>query len=125
VSRRPAAAGILVLLLAAAAAPSCRRLDEAETANGRARAIWDRHERAVVRAIAGQIRDDEFLVACRFFHELTGIEVRGDGTTFGWIATKETPADLEALRRWYRQNGDRLYADDKGRVTVRGVSVAR
>jgi hypothetical protein len=78
------------------------------------------HEAAIARAAAGEIRGDEFKDACIFFKEAAGINIHGDGTFIGWVATNETVADLEVLHLWYSRNARLLYVNEAGRVIVRG-----
>ena len=53
--------------------------------------------------------------ACKFFEELTGIPIRGEGTFVGWLPNEHTAEDLEAVREWYSMNRDRLYWDEETR----------
>jgi len=110
------AAALLVLLIVSAA---CKRLSAEDAANARARAIWAKHEAVVEQALHGTFHETEYSEAGRFFRELTGIELHGNGTPFGWMPVRETAADFERIRAWYRANGDRLYADEHDQVRLR------
>jgi len=81
--------------------------------------IWQQHETAIQRAVDGYIIDDEFRDACEFFLELTGIDVRGDGSYIGWLPTEETKEDLVSLQLWLDENRQRLDWDrDQREVTL-------
>src|SRR3979411_2251705 len=71
--------------------------------------IWRKNEEVVDNALSGRgYSVEEFSQACNFFGKITGVELRGDGNFFGWLANGDTAADLKKVRRWYSDNYDRL-----------------
>ena len=81
-----------------------------------ARAVntWDAHLKVLEDAVEGRPHSDEDLMrAGRFFRELTGIEIRGEGSYVGWLATSETREDLNTLREWFLEHGNDLRWDSK------------
>ncbi|MFL6192610.1 MAG: hypothetical protein ACJ75H_00455 [Thermoanaerobaculia bacterium] len=89
--------------------------------HARAVVVWKKHESAVFRAVHGVEIGDEFGEACGFFSEVTGLEIRGDGSYFGWVPNGHTDEDFAKVKAWYAEKGNRLYWDDREqRVRVRG-----
>ncbi len=82
------------------------------TADRLAAEIWKKHEAAVERALKGQQKDDEFVDACLFFEQLTGVSIHVNMFTFGFIPEREAPQDLKLIRAWYKKNHSRLYWDE-------------
>lgn len=98
--------------------PSAERTMDNETALRE----WRRNEAVLVKAIEGESQADELLETVIFFHELTGIVVRGDGTTVGYLLDEEAKDDLLRLQRWCEQHCDELYWDRSSRVVKRAPS---
>ena len=81
---------------------------------GDAEALWKSHERIMQDALAGKPYSiEEFGAACTFFTELTGIEIRGNGSYFGWLPNEYTAEDFERVRDWYVVNKDKLCFDEQ------------
>ncbi len=75
--------------------------------------MWHSHEVVIQAALdGGPVFEDRYMEACKFFEELTGIPVRGEGTFVGWMPNEHTAEDLRAIHEWYSINRDRLYWDD-------------
>lgn len=112
---------MLALLFLVLPLITCRETDCQEDDDPHAKAvkIWRSNEAAVARAVTGIVINDEFEDACEFFDDLTGIEIRGDGSSLGWTPNRHTREDLEKIREWYKKNGTRLYWDPaEGKVKV-------
>lgn len=74
--------------------------------------IWRKNEKIVDNALSGRgYSVEEFGRACDFFEKTTGIEIRGNGSFFGWLANGDTAVDFKKVRAWYSVNHDRLYWD--------------
>lgn len=80
-----------------------------------AQEIWRDHERVISDIAMGKrVNLEEFEDAVHFFERLTKITVPSNHSTFiDTMPTKDTPAALEPLRRWYAENQDRLYLDEE------------
>lgn len=87
-------------------------------------AIWKKHERVMEGALAGRPHViEKFGAACSFFTRLSGIEIRGNGSFFGWLPNQDTAVDFEKVKIWYAENKDRLYWDEQSKsVQVRSGS---
>lgn len=85
-----------------------------------AQEIWLEHERVISEVAAGKrVNLDDFESAAHFFEKLTKISVPSDHSTFiDRMPTRETATSLIPLRRWYAENGNRLYWDE-GRHEVK------
>lgn len=83
--------------------------------------IWRKNEKIVTNALNGRgYSVEEFGRACKFFEKTTGIEIRGNGSFFGWLANRETAVDFKKVQAWYSVNHDRLYWDEASKsVKVR------
>ncbi len=78
----------------------------------KAQEIWKSHEFVVAQAVRGEEHDtDQFVRSVGFFREVAGIEIRVEIFTMGYMPTAETSKDLELVRAWFEENGDRLYYD--------------
>ena len=78
---------------------------------------WQLHMRVLEDAVEGQPHVAEDLMqAGLFFRELTGIEIRGEGSYVGWLATPETREDLFSLKDWFLEHRDDLRWDSKEEV---------
>ncbi len=78
-----------------------------------ARDIWTKHEAIALHAVYGEeaYDIDEFMESVDFLVDLTGIEIRVEMYTYGYMPIAETEEDLERVREWYEENSDRLYYD--------------
>jgi hypothetical protein len=75
--------------------------------------VWEKQEKIMEDALAGRPYSiEEFGAACDFFTRLTGIEIRGNGSFFGWLPNEETAIDFKRVEEWYAANRDRLYWDE-------------
>jgi hypothetical protein len=83
--------------------------------------VWASNERIMEGALSGKgYSVEKFNGACDFFERLTGIQVRGNGTYFGWLANEETEEDFKKIKKWYQINRERLYWDETSKsVKVR------
>lgn len=78
---------------------------------------WRANEAIIAHAISGGVSGEQsYISACRFFEELTGIEIRGEGTYAGWLPNEHTPEDLRAVQNWYSKNKHRLYWDEEAKA---------
>lgn len=102
---------VLALLILSTSCGRRAQIDPADAA--KAEALWQQHENAVVRALHGVSRGEEFAEASLFFHQLTGIQIHGDGSFVGWLPTAGAEQDLQRLRLWHRWNQGRIYWDEK------------
>jgi hypothetical protein len=85
--------------------------------------VWERNDMIVERALKGDQEGDNFVQACEFFEHLTGVKVHINFFTLGISPTRETRADLEKVRVWYRVNKNRLYWDSATRsVRLRAIN---
>ena len=76
--------------------------------------IWHSNEAVIQTALeGGPIFEDRYMEACKFFEELTSIQIRGEGTFVGWLPNEHTKEDLQAVRDWYSANQHRLYWDEE------------
>ena len=93
-----------------------------EPAPATVESVWHSHEMVIHKALeGGPIFEDRYMAACKFFENLTGITIRGEGTFVGWLPNEHTAADLQAVRDWYSANQHRLYWDEESKsVQVRG-----
>lgn len=117
-----------ILVLVALALTSCSvGADSPHAAGGsghpqdsRVIEAWKKQERIMEDALAGRTYSiEEFGNACEFFTKLTGIEIRGNGSYFGWLPTQESATDFQRVKDWYAVNRDRLYWDEaSGSVKV-------
>jgi len=73
---------------------------------------WKRNEAILAKAIEGESQEDQLLNSLIFFQQLTGISVRGDGTTVGYLLDKEAKDDLVRIQDWCRRHCDELYWDE-------------
>lgn len=115
--------GNLVLLLALAAL-GCSPSDE-KISHREAQQEWARHEKTLERLASRQrVTIKEFDDAVRFFVPLTGIEVPAtQGAIVDIYPTAETTEALPELRRWYADNEERLYWDERSQsVQLRPAS---
>lgn len=78
-----------------------------------AQEIWRKHEHVISEVAAGKrVNLDDFEAAVHFFEKLTKISVPSNHSTFiDAMPTQETATSLIPLRRWYAENGNRLYWD--------------
>lgn len=100
---------VLVIFILSASCGQRVKIDPADAA--KAEVLWQQHEDAVVRALHGVSRGEEFGEACLFFQKLTGIQIHGDGSFVGWLPTPGAEQDLQHLRLWHRKNRGRIYWD--------------
>jgi hypothetical protein len=80
---------------------------------------WRRNETILAKAIEGESREDQLLSALIFFQELTGITVRGDGTTVGYLLDEAAKEDLVRLQDWCKRHCDELYWDEESQRVKR------
>lgn len=107
------------LLLSGFAPLACGRHSLEEDRRRQAQEIWRGYEAVVARAIEGDQDFDQFMESVDFLSDLTGIEIRVEFSTMGYLPTPETSEDLELVRAWFEANGDRLYYDrDSGTVRL-------
>lgn len=86
--------------------------------------VWKYHEQVFAAAIEGPSDEDQFLATCKFFEELTGIQLHLEFFTMGALPTPESREDLRVLRAWYMENRARLYWDEaESRIKVRPAEV--
>ena len=64
----------------------------------------------------GGSNPDELLDSVDFFWRLTGIPIRGNGSSVGLLANKDTDHDLKLVQAWCKENCDRIYWDEKEKV---------
>jgi hypothetical protein len=95
------------LLLAIAFAMACAT----GATDARVEQTWKHHETVFAAALVGPSEEQEFLDACTFFEELTGIRLNLEIFTMGALPTSESKNDLERLRAWHRKNRELLYWD--------------
>lgn len=109
---------IFILAVLSLLLSNCRR--HLDVNKHQAEAVWTYHERVIERAIESETTDPSFAAACRFFATLTGVEIRGEGSYFGWHATQQTAEDLAEIRKYFRSNRNRLHWNTRmGTVEVR------
>lgn len=72
---------------------------------------WHKNERIVESALNGVTVNEGFLEASIFFEELTGIAIRGEGTTLGWLPNAQSENDFRRIQAWHEENKHRLYWD--------------
>jgi hypothetical protein len=82
---------------------------------------WLMHERVIVMAGEGRIVANDLAAACRFFSELTSIQIPLDKSDlFETYSIQDVPGLLAKLRAWHDLHRDQLYWDeDDQRVVVR------
>jgi hypothetical protein len=80
---------------------------------------WNRNEAVLERAISGFSDEDELIKSVIFFKELTGISVRGDGTTLGFLLDEKAKEDLVRLQQWCKQHCDEIYWDEASQKVKR------
>jgi hypothetical protein len=69
----------------------------------------------------GKIVEGDFILACRFFRELTGIKIQGDPRpSVDFYPVKNLPDILVMLRAWHDLHQGELYwNEDEQRVVVK------
>lgn len=105
----------LSILLLAACLLGCgtAAASSSNTADRRAREVWQQHEAVARLAVKGKRHDPEkFVEACLFFEQVTSISIHVNMFTFGFIPEREAPQDLKLIRAWYKKNHTRLYWDE-------------
>ena len=73
---------------------------------------WEHNEAVLAKAIDGESQEDQLINSVIFFQKLTGIWVRGDGTTFGYLLDEKAKDDLIRLQDWCEQHCDEIYWDE-------------
>jgi hypothetical protein len=97
---------------------SCHRSPAAQDQIERAdRALreWHRNEAIIEQSLKGPSDPDSLLQAAIFFQKLTGIAIRGNATTFGFMPNANTKSDLERIRHWYQKNQRSLVWDEESK----------
>lgn len=101
---------VLIAMLLPAGCSSDSAVDP--SGNKRAIEVWNQHFEVLTGGLEGEpTTEGEIREACRFFRQLTGIEVGGTGTPFGWMLNEKTEEDLPLLEQWINEHGDRLRWD--------------
>jgi hypothetical protein len=88
----------------------------AQSQSVKAEDVWRENERIIENALAGRSYSIErFGASCDFFTRLTGIEIRGNGSYFGWLPNESTREDFRKVQEWYTLNKNRLYWDSRSK----------
>jgi hypothetical protein len=75
---------------------------------------WRRNEKIVDVAIkGGQFDPDRYLQAAIFFHEVTGLIIRGNAGTLGFLPDRYSAQDFAQVKKWCKKNCQNLYWDEK------------
>lgn len=84
---------------------------------------WRRNERIIDNAVKeGRSDSDEYLRAVIFFGKVTGLEIRGNTSTFGLLPNEYTAYDFMQVKSWCKKNCRYLYWDEESQsVKVAGV----
>ena len=107
------------LLASSFSADACRKEESQEdseaaqrASNAAAIALWKAYGRDIENALHGAQHGRSLETASSFFREVSGIEIRYDGSYIGAYPTPDTAEDWRRAQDWFTQNHDRLYLDE-------------